>query len=686
MPITLKDLADRLDSSVEELTKKLKELDFEYDKEKMEVEDDLAELLEEEIGTTKSETESLVESIEEGLEREIVKKQRKKMAGKEKSKSKDKSSSEGVKTDKLEVGQVISVKEFAEKTGINAAKIIGELMKNGIMANINQQLDYDTAMLIASEFGVVLKKKTEEGSTEDIMSGNLGTLIGDEDSDDLEERPPIITIMGHVDHGKTKLLDTIRQTDVVAGESGGITQHIGAYSIEKDGKKITFLDTPGHEAFTEMRARGAKVTDIAILVVAATEGVKPTTIEAINHAKDAGVPIIVAINKMDLPEANPDKVKGELVEYGLQPEDWGGDTIMVPVSALKGEGINQLLEMVLLVAEVQNLKANANRPAVGTVVETHLDPGLGRVATIIVNTGTLRIGDNIVVGSAYGKVKAMHDHNGVLVKAAGPSHAVVIAGLSGSPHTGDLLQVMQDEKTSRDRAMEIEQIRKDERLNNTSTIDEMVARIQAGELKVLKLILKADTKGSIEAIKKTLDGIDSDEVRANIIHSGVGAITETDVMMAKAAKALVYGFHVELPAHIDKSAERAGVEVKLYKIIYELVNDTKNILSGLLSPEVVVTELGKAEVRQIFLTKKKEMILGLKITNGLLRNGSILRVMRNGEQIGQGKISTLRRVDKVVEEIKEGNECGIKYTGDMVVQEGDVLEAFVTEERERTLE
>jgi len=684
MPISLKELAEKLDSSVEALKIRLNELDFEYDIENEAVEDDLAELLEDEMGA-KSDTESLVDKIEENLQREIVQKQRKKTAGRGASGKKVAKSNESLKVDKLEIGAVISLKELAEKTGINAAKLIGELMKNGVIANINQQLDFDTASLLAADFGVTLKKETEEASSQDIMAGNLESLIGEEEAEDLEERPAIITIMGHVDHGKTKLLDTIRNTDVVAGESGGITQHVAAYSVFKNGKKITFLDTPGHEAFTEMRARGAKVTDIAILVVAATEGVKPTTIEAINHAKDAGVPIIVAINKMDLPAANPDKVMGELVEYGLQPEEWGGDTVMVKISALKGEGVDKLLEMILLVAEVQDLKANPNRPAVGTVVETHLDTGLGRVATIIVNTGTLRVGDNIVIGSAYGKVKVMKDHNYNNIEAGTPSAPLLVAGLTGDPHTGDLLQVVKNEKAARERALEIATVRKDERLSKGGSIDELVAKIQAGELKILKIILKADTKGSIEAIKKTLDGIESDEVKASIIHSGVGAITETDVMMASAAGALLYGFHVKLPDNIAKSAERMRVEVKLYKIIYELVNDTKRILSGLLSPEIVINELGKADVRQIFLTKKKEMILGLKITNGKLVKKSTLRILRNGEVIGEGVLDTLRKVDKVVDEIKSGNECGIKFVGPIPVEVGDVLEAYTTEERERTL-
>lgn len=685
MPVLLSELAEKLNSSVEELTTKLHELDFDYDEEKMEVEDDLAELLEDELGE-KSGAEAAVAAVEMQLEREIVKKQRKQMAGKHEGKAKEKNIQ--VKVDKLEIGEVISVKELAEKTGVNAAKIIGELMKSGIIANINQQLDFDTALLVAGEFGIDLKKAKSESSTAELLEGNLEAIIGEEDKEDLKERPAIITIMGHVDHGKTKLLDTIRSANVVEGESGGITQHIGAYQVEKNGKKITFLDTPGHEAFTAMRARGAKVTDIAILVVAATEGVKPTTIEAINHAKEAGVPIIVAINKMDLPNANPDKVKTELVEYGLQAEDWGGSTIMVPVSALKGEGIDKLLEMILIVAEVEDLKANASRPAVASVIETHLDSGLGPVATVVINTGTLNISDAVVVGDSYGKVKAMIDDHGKRVKKAPPSFPVQIAGLSKTPQTGDILQVYQSEKAARDRALEIAAIRKSEEFRRRGSMQDIVAKIRSGELKVLKLVVKADTEGSIEAIQKSLEEITHDEVMVKIIHSAVGAVTESDVMMASAAGALIFGFHVDLPAQVEKSAERTGTTVKLYKIIYELINDTKNILSGLLSPEIVTVEQGKAEVRQIFFTKRKEMIVGLKITNGLIRKDSKLRVTREGEEIGEGMLLSLQKIDKVVDEVKADNECGIKFKGlgGVQLQEGDVLEAYTIEEREKTLE
>lgn len=692
MPVSLKDLAEKLNSSVEELTTKLNELDFDYDEEKLEVEEDLAELLEDELGE-KTGADATIEMVEQELEREIVKSQRKKTAGKDdksKVKSKNDVSDGALKIDKLEVGEVISVKELAEKTGINAAKIIGELMKNGILANINQQLDYETASLITSEFGIELKKKLSETSTADMLEGNLDIIIGEEDKDDLTDRPPIVTVMGHVDHGKTKLLDTIRQENVVAGESGGITQHIGAYQVEKNGKLITFLDTPGHEAFTAMRARGAKVTDIAILVVAATEGVKPTTIEAINHAKEAGVPIVVAINKMDLEGANPDRVKGELVEHGIQPEDWSGDTIMVPVSALKGDGIDSLLESVLLVAEVQELKANANRPAVASVIETHLDPGLGPVATVVVNTGTLKVGDCIVVGDSYGKVKAMVDDHGKRVTKAPPAFPVQIAGLSKTPQVGDILQVMKDDKSARDRAVEIATIRKSEAFRMASSMNDIVAKIARGELSVLKLIVKADTEGSLEAIAKSLEDIKHDEVMVKIIHSGVGNVNESDVMMASASGAIIFGFHVDVPAQVNHSAERTGVSIKVYKIIYELIDDTRNILSGLLSPEVVTIELGKATVKEIFLTKKKEMIVGVKVDDGKIIKGCDVRIVRGDIEEGakplEGKIESVRSVNQEVDEMNAPSECGIKYVGREPLKVGDVLEAYRTEEREKTLD
>lgn len=688
MSVKIDELAVKLDSSVEEIVVLLKELDFGFDSENMEVDDDIAELIEDELGTTKSNVDVLVDKVEDELEREVVKSQRKKTAGKDAkpgAKSSKNTVTVGVKLDKLEIVESISVKELAEKTGVNAARIIGELMKNGIIANINQVLDFETASVIMSEFGVEVKKVVTTGSTTDFIEQNLQAIVGEEDSSDLVERPPIITVMGHVDHGKTKLLDTIRSANVVAGESGGITQHIGAYQVEKNGRLITFLDTPGHEAFTEMRSRGARITDIAILVVSAAEGVKPTTIEAINHAKEAGVPIIVAINKIDLEAANPDKVKAELNEYGLQAEEWGGDTIMVPVSALNGQGIDHLLEMILLVADVQNLKANPNRTAVGTVIETHLDPGMGPVATLIISTGTLNIGDTVVVGDAYGKIKTMQNHAKKKFAKAPPSTPVFISGLSKTPQTGDIMQVVKDDRTARDYAMNVAAHRNDLRINAGMTMHDMASKISSGEMQVLKIILKTDTKGSFDAIKQSLENVRHDEVMVNIIHSGIGHVKESDVAMASASGAVIMGFHVDVPPQVEKSIERTGVVVKKYKIIYELIDDVKNVLTGLLAPEKVVVELGRAEVRQIFLTKKKEMIIGLKLTNGILKKGCQVKVMRAGQEVGVGKIVTLQRLTEAVDEIKAENECGIKYTGSIPIEEGDVLEAFEIEERVRSL-
>ena len=683
MVVNLKDLAIQLDSSVEELQKLLREWDFSYDKDTLEVEDDIAELLEDELGTTMSSVEKIAEKLNSDLERDIVKKQRKKTAGQVIEKKSTNNST--FKTDMLEIGETISVKELAEKTGVSPAKIIGELMKNGILANINQLMDYDTVSLIMADFGIAIKKKSSQGSADDFLSKDITAIMGEDDSSDLETRSPIITVMGHVDHGKTKLLDCIRNADVVSGESGGITQHIAAYQVTKNGKKITFLDTPGHEAFTEMRSRGAKLTDIAILVVSATEGVKPTTIEAINHAKEAGVPIIVAINKMDLPEANPEKVKSELVEYGLQSEDWGGDTIMVPISALKGDGIDKLLDMILLVADVQELKANPKRAAVATVVETNIEPGLGPVATIVVNTGTLRIGDPVIVGDAYGKIKAMWDDKGKRKKYANPSTPVVVAGLSKTPQAGDIMQVMDSERTARDQALQVAIVRKNEDLTSKNIVNDIVRQIRSGDLKILKIVLKTDTKGSFEAIKKSIEDIKHDEVLVKVIHSGIGDITESDVMMASASNALLVGFHVSVSGAIERSAKQRGVEIKIYKIIYKLMEDIVNILSGLLEPEEVVVEHGKADVRQIFFTKKKEQIVGLKVTNGLLKKSTNVRIIRNGENIGEGRIESIKKVDKDVPEIKSGNECGIKYVSNIPLEVGDVIECYEVEMRERTL-
>jgi translation initiation factor IF-2 len=640
----------------------------------------------------KDEAEMYDELIAQERERELVRSQRKQTAGKDSGKKGHKKTfyqQPRPVTDRVvEIPEVITVKEFSEKTGLGAAKVIGELMKNGILANINQQIDYDTAQIIADDLGIQIKKKRSEGTAEDVFSGNLEALLKQDEAADLQPRPPIVVVMGHVDHGKTKLLDYIRQTNVVAGEAGGITQHIGAYQVVKNNRKITFLDTPGHEAFTAMRARGAKVTDIAILVVAADEGVKPQTVEALQHAQDAGVPIIVAINKIDKENAAPDRVKGELGEYGLVPEEWGGSTIMVPVSAMTGQGMDTLLEMVLLVADMGNLKANPNREAVGTVIEAHLNPNLGPVATVIVNTGSLKVGDNFVVGSTYGRIKVMKDSAGKNVQNAGPSTPVFIAGLSASPQSGDILHVVPNEQTARAQALNVQTLKEAELLKKRG-VGEIMSQISSGQLKQLKLVLKADSKGSLEALKQAINQIKNDMVSVKTVLASVGNVTESDVMMAAAAGGIVMGFHVDVPFQVKKVSEREHVEVLQYTIIYKLLDDIKKILTGLLEPEIIENILGRAEVKKVFMTEKKEMIVGCKVIKGHVENKAKVRVFRSvnnaEEKVGDGQINTLKSFEKNVNEVNEGNDCGIRYEGFMPLMEGDILEAYKMEKRIRTL-
>jgi translation initiation factor IF-2 len=619
----------------------------------------------------------------------IFQSQRKKMAGKEAARPQIKKGptiSQTLKYDPnrvVEVPDVISVKEFAEKSGLSAAKIIGELMKNGILANINQQIDFDTAMIIAVDLKVKIKKRQSVASAEDLFSGNLESLMKEHDNSVLEERPPIVVIMGHVDHGKTKLLDYIRNTHIVEQEAGGITQHIAAYQVENNGKKITFLDTPGHEAFTAMRARGAKVTDIAILVVSADEGIKPQTLEALQHARDAKVPIIVAITKIDKPNADIEKVKGELAGVELIPEEWGGSTVIVPVSAVTGKGIQDLLDMLLLVAQMANLRANPNREGVGTVIEAHLDNSLGPVATIIVNTGTIKMMDNIVIGEGYGRIKVMLDHLGNKVKSVGPSSPVLIAGLTEKAVSGDIVQVVPDEKTARLRAITIKNLRKTQQKERG--VGEIISAISSGKLKTLKLVLKADTSGSLEALKHSMAEIKHDDVGVKIILSGVGDITESDVMMAAASGGIVMGFHVKANSNVMVVAERENVEVIHYEIIYKLLDDIKKILNGLLEPEFVELVMGELEVKQIFFSKKKEMIIGCVVKTGFVQNKVKMRIMRKGELIGETVITSLQKNQDTQHEVKEGSECGIKITGSLKIEVGDLLLPYRMDKKIRTL-
>lgn len=575
----------------------------------------------------------------------------------------------------LKIGNTISVKDFSEKTGKTVAEIIKKLLLLGVVATINQDLDYDTASLIADEFGIKIEKAIDKDDEELLLND-----VEDRE-EDLKPRPPVVTIMGHVDHGKTSLLDAIRQTNVIATEAGGITQHIGAYMVNVEGRKIAFLDTPGHEAFTAMRARGAKVTDIAILVVAADDGVMPQTVEAINHAKAANVTIIVAINKIDKPGANPDRVKQELTEHGLLPEDWGGDTICVPVSAKKKIGIENLLEMVLLVAEMQELKANPNRKAKGTVIEAKLDKSRGPVATVLVQNGTLNAGDFFVVGNTHGKVRTMIDEKGKNVKKAGPSTPVEITGLSEVPDAGDIFIAVEDEKIAKQISDKRKEKYREEHLQSSHKIslDDLFSQIQAGKVKELNLIVKADVQGSVEAVEQSLERLSNDEVKIKAIHGGVGAITETDVMFASASNAIIIGFNVRPQPAAITLAEKDKVDIRLYRVIYDAIEDIESAMKGMLEPEYKEVVLGHAEVRAIFKASSIGTIAGCYVTDGKINRNNDIRVVRDGVVIHEGKISSLKRFKDDAKEVNTGFECGISLEKFNDIKEGDIIESFTME-------
>ncbi|NPV28253.1 MAG: translation initiation factor IF-2 [Firmicutes bacterium] len=582
---------------------------------------------------------------------------------------------------KITIGNTITPQELADRLGINGSEVVKKLIELGVMASLNQEIDSETAILVAEEFGVEVEAEEE--------SAGLETILEDtpDPEEHLEPRPPVITVMGHVDHGKTSLLDAIRKTNVTATEAGGITQHIGAYQVELKGKKITFLDTPGHEAFTAMRARGARVTDIAVLVVAADDGVMPQTVEAINHAKAAGVPIVVAINKIDKPQANPDRVKQQLAEHGLVPEEWGGNTICVPVSAVTKEGLDQLLEMLLLVAEMEELKANPRRPARGTVIEAQLDRGRGPVATVLIQKGTLEVGDYILAGTAHGRVRAMMDFKGRRIKKATPSTPVEILGLSEVPNAGDSFYVVQDEKLARQIVGErIKQKRQqDVSAPGKITLEDLFKQIQQGKVKELNLIVKADVQGSVEALTQALTKLNTPEVRINLIHSGVGAITETDVMLASASNGLIIGFNVRPDSNAKKAAEQQKVEIRLYRVIYEALDDIKAALEGLLEPELKEVILGRAEVRETFRIPKVGIVAGCYVSEGKVARNSKARVIRDGMVIYDGSISSLKRFKDDVREVAQGHECGIGFDKFQDLKQGDILEVYTVEEVKRVL-
>ena len=573
----------------------------------------------------------------------------------------------------IKVGETIIVKDLASKMSCTAAEIIKKLMQMGVLASINQEIDFDTAALVASEFGVNVEELPPEVDP---------TLIPEivDDPKTLVLRPPVVTVMGHVDHGKTSLLDVIRKTSVSTHEAGGITQHIGAYQVKCQGKKIVFLDTPGHEAFTAMRARGAQVTDIAILVVAADDGVMPQTVEAIHHAKDAGVPIIVAVNKIDKPGANPANVKNELMEHGLVPEEYGGDTIMVEVSAKKNIGISDLLEMVLLVAEMKELKANPKREARGVIIEAQLDKGRGPVATVLVQSGTLRIGDSIVAGTTYGKVRAMLNDRGENVKKAGPSVPVEVLGLNDVPAAGDELAALEEKQARTIAEKRMEKQRNDMIHAKKVSLDDLFNQIQEGHLKDLNIVVKADVQGSVEALNSSLMGLNkNDEVRVRIVHSGVGAVTESDVMLASASNALVIAFNVRPDANARRVADAEGIDIRTYRVIYDALNDVKEAMSGMLAPKYKEVIQGRVEIRQV-MKFSKALVAGSYVLEGKITNQSKIRIVRDNIEVFDGELDGLRRFKDDVKEVAAGYECGITIKDYKDFREGDIIEAYIMEE------
>ena len=577
----------------------------------------------------------------------------------------------------VKIPEEITVGELASRMKKTAGEVIKCLMKNGVMAAINQSIDFDTAEFVATEMGCKVEKEVTVTIEEQIIDDHVDT------AEELETRAPVVVVMGHVDHGKTSLLDAIRKTSVTAGEAGGITQHIGAYTVDVNGNMVTFLDTPGHAAFTSMRARGAKSTDIAILVVAADDGIMPQTIESINHAKAAGIPIIVAINKMDKPEANPERIKQQLTEYGLVCEDWGGDTIVCPISAKTGMGVDNLLEMLVLTAEVGELKANPNRAAQGTVIEARLDKGRGPVATLLVQNGTLHQGDIIIAGTSVGRVRAMVSDKGQKINSAGPSVPVEITGLSEAPSAGATFNAVADEKLAREL---VEQRKAEEKAKANApvskvSLEDLFSQIQAGEMKSLNLIVKADVQGSVEAVKASLEKLSNDEVRVRVIHGGVGAINESDVMLASTSQAIIVGFNVRPDAAARESAARANVDMRMYRVIYDAINEIEAAMKGMLAPKYREALLGHAEVRQTYKVSGVGTVAGCYVQDGKIqRKDCQVRLVRDGIVIHEGVLASLQRFKDQVKEVASGYECGMTIEKFNDIKEGDIIEAFTMEE------
>ncbi|MDH5065684.1 translation initiation factor IF-2 [Clostridium perfringens] len=638
------------------------------------IEDEDAALIKELLAGSEANSE-LVAEYEAELAEEVNN------AAKKKKKRKKGSEDDNLEQDVevIEIGKTITVKELAEKLNKPVNDVIKTLIFTGVMAAINQEIDFETAEKVAEKYEVAFYEKEEENTLEEFEEET------DVEEENLAKRPPIITVMGHVDHGKTSLLDAIRKSKVTSTEAGGITQHIGAYTVEVNGETLTFLDTPGHEAFTAMRARGAQITDVVILVVAADDGIMPQTVEAINHCKAANVPMIVAINKMDREGANPDRVKQELTEHGLVVEDWGGDIIAVPVSAKTRENIDTLLEMVLLTSEMQELKADAGRKAKGTVVEAKLDKGRGAVATLLVQNGTLHMGDSIIVGSTYGRIRAMFDDSGKKIKSAGPSIPVEVLGLSEVPAAGDRFTVVKDEKTARNMAeARKEKIRQESfATSHRVSLEDLYSQIKEGSVKELSVIVKADVQGSVEAIKASLEKLSTDDVKVRVIHGAVGAISETDITLAAASNAIVIGFNVRPDNNAVAASERDGVEVKTYRVIYDAIEDIKSAMIGMLDPEYKEVVLGTAEIRATYKISNVGTIAGGYVLTGKLVRNADVRVIREGIVIFESKLASLKRFKDDVKEVNAGYECGFSVEKFNDIKEGDIIEAYTMEAVQR---
>ncbi len=576
----------------------------------------------------------------------------------------------------VKIPDEITVGELASRMKKTVGEVIKLLMKNGVMAAINQTIDYDTAEFVATEMGCRVEKEVTVTIEERIIDTHEDT------AEELRPRSPVVVVMGHVDHGKTSLLDAVRNTSVASGEAGGITQHIGAYTVQVNGNPITFLDTPGHAAFTSMRARGAMCTDIAILVVAADDGVMPQTVEAINHAKAANIPIIVAVNKMDKPGANPERIKEQLTKYDLIPEEWGGDTIVCPISAKTGKGIDELLEMVIVTAEVQELKANPDRPAKGTVIEARLDKSRGPVATLLVQNGTLKQGDIVIAGTAVGRVRVMTNDKGRTVKTAGPSQPVEITGLGDVPAPGDEFNAVSDERMARELVEQRRQAEKDAQAKLTTkvTLDNLFAKMQEGEMKELDLVVKADVQGSAEAVKASLEKISNDEVRVKVIHAGVGAISESDILLASTAGAIVVGFNVRADAAAQASANRAKVDMRFYRVIYDAIDEIEAAMKGMLAPKFQEVVIGHAEVRQTYKVSAIGTIAGCMVKDGKITRDAKVRVLRDNIVIHEGEVGSLQRFKDAAKEVAAGYECGMSIAKFNDIREGDVFECFAMEE------